>query len=655
MIATPHNDSTARRLTRGHVVGTGAVLLAFFVLFYAAGAWPVVLYKYLTDGVLLGVWLLSAWGWGGFLQASGRADARVLERVSRVALGLGVMGLAVLGLGLVGWMTRTTAVGLVGTGALLAVVGFVRTARADNWREFFVEPVSWASWLWVACLPVVAIVMIAVLFPAGMLWRDEPHGYDVVAYHLQVPREWYELGRIVPLQHNVFSYFPFGLEMHDLLAMHLSGGPWAGMYLAQMMHAAFMGLAVVSVYGVVRSFASAGNATLSAFAFATTPYVPMLGAVAYNEAGLLLYGTLAAGWIFESLHSDDTTRTRSSRTCVVLAGVCAGLACGVKLTGVPVVLASLAGLTFLTWLARGHVLRGVVVACVVTFFGLVVFAPWWVKTAGWSGGNPVFPERMESLGRGHFSDDQVTRWRLAHSPRADQSGLTAKLRAAWEQIGTDFRFGYVLIPLGVGCGLVVHRRTESRLLLGWLGLQFLFWIGFTHLQGRFFVMAIPTCAMLIGCVQWRRAFPGPMVVIVGAAVIGFLTLDQRLREYLRLDEQVSGPDGGVGLIGRLDLTGLNGVDPQQLPATGFVVLVGDAKAFWTTVPTSRLRYRSVFDVNEAVGTNVVEHWLGDSVGTLPAGSVVVTDPDELRRLGRTYFNITGPTDDAHGVRVEPVK
>ena len=33
-----------------------------------------------------------------------------------------------------------------------------------------------------------------------------------------------------------FSYFPFGVEMHYLLAMHLAGGPWRGMYLAQLMH-----------------------------------------------------------------------------------------------------------------------------------------------------------------------------------------------------------------------------------------------------------------------------------------------------------------------------------------------------------------------------------------------------------------------------------
>src|SRR5205809_404472 len=86
------------------------------------------------------------------------------------------------------------------------------------------------------------LISACAMLPPGLLWGDEPNGYDVLEYHLQVPREWYELGRIVPLQHNVFSFLPFNVEMHYLLAMHLRGGPWAAMYLAQLMHVAFIAI-----------------------------------------------------------------------------------------------------------------------------------------------------------------------------------------------------------------------------------------------------------------------------------------------------------------------------------------------------------------------------------------------------------------------------
>ena len=77
-------------------------------------------------------------------------------------------------------------------------------------RTWLAAPAGW-HWLWLAALPPLAVALVGACVPPGMLWTpDEPHGYDVVAYHFQVPREWYELGRIVPLKHNVFSYFPFG-------------------------------------------------------------------------------------------------------------------------------------------------------------------------------------------------------------------------------------------------------------------------------------------------------------------------------------------------------------------------------------------------------------------------------------------------------------
>ena len=90
----------------------------------------------------------------------------------------------------------------------------------------------------------------AALMPPGVMSTPEPNGYDVVEYHLQVPREWYEWHRIVPLHHNVFSFMPMNMEMHYLLAMHLSDGPWAGMYLCQIMHLCMMVLAVLAVYAI---------------------------------------------------------------------------------------------------------------------------------------------------------------------------------------------------------------------------------------------------------------------------------------------------------------------------------------------------------------------------------------------------------------------
>ena len=89
---------------------------------------------------------------------------------------------------------------------------------------------------------ILGMALVAATLPPGMLWPDDPLPYDVLEYHLQGPREWYEAGRIEPLRHNVYTFFPFNVEMQFLLAMHLRGGPWAGMYLAQLMHVAYVAL-----------------------------------------------------------------------------------------------------------------------------------------------------------------------------------------------------------------------------------------------------------------------------------------------------------------------------------------------------------------------------------------------------------------------------
>src|SRR5205823_4382600 len=191
---------------------------------------------------------------------------------------------------------------------------------------------------WLLAVPFLVIATVGDMVPPGRLWNpDDPHPYDVMEYHLQVPREWYEIGRVVPLRHNVFSYFPFGVEMHYLLAMQLRGGPWAGMYLAQLMHLAFIGLTVLAVHALAREAAGRTAGILAGTTVAVVPWLTRLGAVAYDEGGFLLYSALAIGWALRAAAAD-----RDCYRQFALAGAMAGFACGAKLTAVPEVLLAVA-------------------------------------------------------------------------------------------------------------------------------------------------------------------------------------------------------------------------------------------------------------------------------------------------------------------------
>ncbi len=46
-----------------------------------------------------------------------------------------------------------------------------------------------------------------------------PREFDVVEYHLQAPKEFFQRGRIDFVPHNIYANMPLGAEMHALAAM----------------------------------------------------------------------------------------------------------------------------------------------------------------------------------------------------------------------------------------------------------------------------------------------------------------------------------------------------------------------------------------------------------------------------------------------------
>src|SRR5439155_1557247 len=265
------------------------------------------------------------------------------------------------------WRQRRTMLIAAAIALLILVIAFAGPSWGIAVGKLAVEGVFLLLWL-AAAAGYGKVVLLSVgatsaspfpaeggaLVPPGILWGDEPHGYDVLEYHLQLPREWYELHRIVPLHHNVFSYFPTAMEMHYLLAMQLRHGPWAGAYLAQLMHVSVCALSVLAVYAAARTFAEKPPAILAAIAMANVPWVWLLAPVGYNEGALILFTTLALAWLFcrgdacvaggaaansSTLRVDrDAGIAPTRRNHWLLAGVMAGFACGVKLTAVPQVL-----------------------------------------------------------------------------------------------------------------------------------------------------------------------------------------------------------------------------------------------------------------------------------------------------------------------------
>lgn len=166
---------------------------------------------------------------------------------------LGVMGL------LGGELGRVVALFVCAAGLTLLALEVLATVRAKP--NLAMPPLAGLLWCGAA-----GLLLVAAASPPGWLWASEGRGYDVLSYHLQLPQEWLRLRRIVPLEHNVYSYLPGGMEAGFLhiaammgpwnsaqadrgIAQGLVAGDGTGAIACQMLHA---GLALVSAMLVGR-------------------------------------------------------------------------------------------------------------------------------------------------------------------------------------------------------------------------------------------------------------------------------------------------------------------------------------------------------------------------------------------------------------------
>jgi hypothetical protein len=608
---------------RRWLVGCAAFIALVVAFGYAGPSAGILLYRLLIDGLIAIAWVLAGMGLGWVFVR--RFDVPLsLRLVTAAAIGLGAISLMALGLGMLGWLNGIVVWAVVLIGIACGAWWVVRSR--NQLRVGARDPAGWSALVLVA-MPFLGLSIVGAAVPPGVLWQDEPAGYDVTEYHLEAPREWFEHGRITPLRHNVFSYMPMNVEMHDLLAMHLRGGPWSGMYLAQFMHVGWTVLAVWAVWAIAASLSERPWAgPLAGVGMAVVPWVTSLAPVAYNEAGVMLFGVLAVGWVM---------RAKDWRGWAV-AGALAGLACGVKLTAVPMVVGAVV------------IAKGVVdVKCqkanvkslgVFVLLSLVIFAPWLIRNWVWTG-NPVFPERMEWFGRGHFSEVQQERWRRAHSPREDQKSVVGRARAAGREIGGDWRYGFVFFPLVIA-SLAMLRDRRAAFLAAMLVVQLIVWMAFTHLQGRFYVLAIPVGAVAIGLARERAWAIGSTCAIAVIAIISIYVLDPTiLGKHGWPRYEIVRKMGEQSVLGVEDLKGLVPFDLSNVSADRPLVLVGDAQAFWySQIPITRIRYRTVFDVPPPGDGDWLAAWTGDENGT------VVVFPSELARFGRTYFAVPVPPE-----------
>lgn len=538
-------------------------------------------------------WLGAALGYGWVLRL---AFARAARDAVTIQVGLGVAAMLFIDhlLGVLGLMQVSGAAGAwiicaVGLAALALQV--VRLAREQRRVEF----PDWLIWL---ASPCVATLLVAACSAPGVLWASEFGGYDALSYHLQLPREWADLGRIQPLEHNIYSFLPGYVEAAYYHIAVLHGDAIYAAYSCQLLHAA---LTLLSAYTLTRLIGLRIHARIGLGAgvlLLGTPWIIVVGSLAYIEMAVVLMLIAAVAALCEE--------ELSPANHGLIVGFCGAVACGAKLTAAGMVVVPLLSIVLIihrprTWL---RVLSWMLLA------GITALAPYFVRNAIF-GGNPVFPFATELFGTSHWTDEQIAIWQRGHTTGLS---LAQRLTQLWHQFfaygigpnpsgGTEpWKPQWSALPWLGMAGLVIAlflrtRRVQvsdmrpcaagnsnevkqSASTLGFpaalspvcvaaiIALQLLFWLTFTHLKSRFLLPAATPLAIGV-CVALGAMLPGLRRRVVSVVAMALLLLWSLQPAVLFYTEAEGQPAIGVGAIGVMTGDALSQADRETLGRTTF--------------------------------------------------------------------------------------
>jgi len=587
----------------------GGLMLAY--LTGASSAWLGAFYTVLIEGSTVLV----------VVAAAGGLAWPVVRRLAPDDAPVAFLVLTACGLGL--WMLSTAVllVGSLTTGLLKAWVwwpvlavgvllagwfGRKTTARIDLAGKFE-APVL----VWVLVAATVGIALAGATRPPASWGVLPPDEYDVLEYHLQVPREFYDAQHIGQMRHNVYSYYPLGVEMLFLLSMVLRGGAYEGMYLAKFVHLAFGGLAVAAVFcGLMRQDRLRGR--LAAGLLATTPFAVYLAWLAMVELAQVFYLAMALLWVLHWLKN-------GSLRSAICTGLMLGAACATKYLAVGLVAGPVLVAMLLVGLRRIRCIWQVVPAVLVT---ILLMSPWLIRNMAYTA-DPVFPLATTVFGRGHWSAESQRRWIDGHEPGyhppvpippqyQPPADVPTRAEMFVDNLLLDQRFGQitlVLAALGICVWIARSGPTDlfAAALIATLAAQLTVWIAFTrNMPGRFIVpaavpMVLLAAGVLADLARVRRSpfrhierntpvpwgVPPAMILFIAAVGINLLVC---VRMYKALNAGMAPVNGVSGAdMARLAWPWK---EAHELPAGSKLMLVGDAKAFY--FPTGTV-YATAFD------------------------------------------------------------
>ena len=121
-----------------------------------------------------------------------------------------------------------------------------------------------------------------------------PVDFDVREYHLQVPKEFYQNGRIGFLRHNVYGNMPLGSEMLCLAAMALTGDWWFGALVGKTVMALAALLTAAGLFAAGQRLVSTTAGVVAALTYISIPWIVRVSTLGLIEgmSAFYLWGTI---------------------------------------------------------------------------------------------------------------------------------------------------------------------------------------------------------------------------------------------------------------------------------------------------------------------------------------------------------------------------
>lgn len=591
----------------------------------AASSWANLSQRLDLFAVAAAIWL-GSWAVGGLLLRAMRiplATGSAERLVCACGLGVSAVSLLTLGCGLAGWLSPWLLGGALAVAVIIEAAlslggrggAEVRGERRSDWTQFvgFVTRGEQLPYLLVAkSLAVVAIS----LFLLAMLLGSAlpPTDFDVKAYHLTGPKEYFLNGQITFLPHNVYTNFPFLTEMLCLLGMVLRQDWYWGALAGQVVLMGFAPLTGLALFCAGRRWFGETVGWFAAVIFLSTPWTYRLAIIAYVEGALSCYLFLT---LFAVLLAVEALRREGGGSAAnrlfLLAGLFAGSAMACKYPGLvsvvlPLGLAS--GVAVVRTQKTEDSGRWVAIKPVTCFLigTALAVGPWLLKNLV-ATGNPVYPLAYGLFGGLDWDTASHAKWRAGHSPNTYAiSDLAEKFidvtaKADWL---SPLLFGLAPLALLVKSEVESRRSKHSEFrmpnaaFVHWIWLfvvyQFAQWWLLTHRIDRFWVPLIPVVALLagVGCLWssnhlWRRAC-GAFVALSVLFNLGFVTTSLcGFNAYLSdLDQARAGSENtaeGIHYLNQL-------ADAGKLPRAATVLCIGEAQVFDAR---PRVIYHTVFD------------------------------------------------------------